>query len=138
MAVSGTINTRPWGKTQTTFTDAGLSPATTYSYRVAAYNGAGSSTWSNADSGATPESPAGDLSLTASGYKRKGVRYASLAWSGGATSQVDVYQGLQLVATVSNSGSYTDKIGGKGGGSFSYEVCEQGTTNCSAAVMVSF
>ena len=84
------------------------------------------------------DSPAGDLSLSVSSYKEKGVQQASLEWNGSITSQVDVYRDLQLVATVPNSGSYTDNIGNKGGGSYSYEVCDHDTTNCSTAVTVTF
>jgi hypothetical protein len=42
------------------------------------------------------------------------------------------------VATVPNSGSYTDAIPGKGGGSFVYEVCETGGGICSNAASVVF
>ena len=115
-----------------------MSPATTYIYRVAAYNGAGLSAWSNQDSASTPDSPADNLSLTVTGYKRRGVHHADLEWSGTNIAQVDVYRDLHLVANVPNSGGYTDNIGRKGNGSYSYKVCDQGTANCSDAVTITF
>jgi hypothetical protein len=42
------------------------------------------------------------------------------------------------IATVANSGSYTDNINARGGGSYTYRVCEAGTTTCSNTVTVTF
>ncbi len=53
-----------------------------------------------------------------------------LSWSsGGAT--VDVYVNGNLDATVSNSGSHTDNLGKNPSGSFTYRVCNAGTSDCS-------
>ncbi|MEC8208680.1 MAG: chitinase N-terminal domain-containing protein, partial [Pseudomonadota bacterium] len=77
--------------------------------------------------------PGGDeVSLSASGYKSKGTAYVDLSWSGAATSTVDVYRNGTLVGSVANTNSYTDTITTKGGGSYTYQVCEaQSTTVCS-------
>lgn len=83
-------------------------------------------------------STGGGISLSATGYKVKGVQNADLSWSGATTSQVDIYRDGSLIATVSNSGSYTDNIGQKGGGTYVYEVCEAGTSTCSAGATVVF
>jgi peptidyl-Asp metalloendopeptidase len=45
------------GANTTSFTDTGLTASTTYHYRVRAYNGAGSSAFSNVASATTPEAP---------------------------------------------------------------------------------
>ena len=79
----------------------------------------------------------GTINLTASGFKRKGVINADLSWSGASTSTVEVYRNGALVATVPNNGSYTDNTGQKGGGSFTYQVCEPGGS-CSNQATVSF
>jgi hypothetical protein len=42
------------------------------------------------------------------------------------------------VATTPNDEFYTDPIGGKGAGTFTYKVCEAGTTTCSPNVTASF
>ena len=126
------------GRNTDSFTDSGLSAATTYIYRVAAYNGAGSSAWSAQASATTADNSGGPLSLSVIGYKLKGVHHADLAWSGGNTTEVDIYRDQQLVATVPNNGNYTDNIGTKGGGNhtYSYDVCERATTTCSNAVLL--
>jgi thermitase len=76
------------------------------------------------------------LTLTARGYKVKGLQKADLAWSG-ATSAVDIFRDDAEIATASGS-SYTDDINRKGGGAYVYKVCETGTTVCSSPVTVTF
>ncbi len=85
----------------------------------------------------------GDLSaLTASGYKVRGRQKADLAWSGATTTNVDIYRDGTLIATVSSDengeGAYTDHIDQRGGGSYSYQVCEAGTSICSKEASVTF
>ncbi|KTF16272.1 S8 family serine peptidase [Pseudoalteromonas sp. H105] len=80
-----------------------------------------------------------DISLSASGYKSKGTKYIDLSWSGATTSQVDVYSNGVKVSTVANANSYTDVISSKGGGSYTYQVCEaQSTSVCSNNSTVNF
>jgi hypothetical protein len=40
--------------------------------------------------------------------------------------------------TTANDGAYTDPIGGKGSGTFTYKICEAGTSTCSPEVSASF
>ncbi|MDO8861558.1 PKD domain-containing protein [Haliea sp. E1-2-M8] len=126
------------GKNADSFADTELDPGTTYSYRVAAYNSAGNSVWSKADSAATPDGPAESLSLAAGGFRREGVRHANLVWTGGSSSQVDVYRDRELIATVANAGNFVDIIGGMGGGGFSYQMCEYERSTCSDIVTIAF
>jgi hypothetical protein len=77
-------------------------------------------------------------SLSARGYKTKGLQKADLSWSGLSAGQTDVYRNNVRVTTTSNSGSYTDNIGNRGSGSYSYRVCDAGTSTCSNSVTVSF
>jgi len=44
---------------------------------------------------------------------------------------------VRIVATGSD-GFYTDKIGGRGPGTFTYQVCNAGTQTCSNQVTVTF
>ncbi|HEX6930213.1 MAG TPA: S8 family serine peptidase, partial [Gammaproteobacteria bacterium] len=80
----------------------------------------------------------GDITLSANTYKVKGVQHVDLSWSGAASSNVDVYRDGNVIATTPNDGAYTDNIGAKGGGSYSYQVCEAGTATCSASVQANF
>jgi PKD repeat protein len=131
----------PWAEVATvganvaSFSDQGLKAATTYFYRVWSFNSAGDATVaSNTDQGTT--APASAITLSASGYKVKGIQYVDLNWGG--ADGADVYRDSALVATVNAGNSYTDNIGAKGGGSYSYQVCEKGTSDCSAEEAVVF
>jgi subtilisin family serine protease len=77
------------------------------------------------------------ISLTAVGYKVKGVSHVDLSWSGATSGSVDVHRDTVLITT-ENDGSYTDNLSTKGGGSYTYRVCEAGTTTCSPEVTVTF
>ncbi len=75
--------------------------------------------------------PATTLSLTATPFKVRGIQHVQLDWTGSTAQQMDVYRNAVKIATVNNTGRYTDNINKKGGGSYSYKVCAQGTTVCS-------
>jgi subtilisin len=78
------------------------------------------------------------ITLSVSTYKVKGVQHADLSWDGASSTNVDVYRDGSLIATTANDGAYTDNIGNKGGGSYVYEVCEEGTASCSDPVTATF
>jgi serine protease len=81
----------------------------------------------------------GGFALTATGYKVRGVQHADLSWSGATSASVDIYRGTDKIATVPDSGAYTDNIGQRGGGSYTYRVCEAGSTaTCSNEATVTF
>jgi len=73
-------------------------------------------------------STAGGISLSSSGYKVKGVHYVDLTWDGATSSDVDVYRDGFLITTTSNDGGSIDRTGQRGGGLYTYEVCEAGTS----------
>jgi hypothetical protein len=122
------------------YQDTGLEPGTSYTYRAQAFNGGGASAFSNTDSAVTePAQSAAAIELNARGYKVKGSQVVDLTWSGALGNAVDIYRdGALLRGSVSNSGSFTDDINAKGGGSYSYEVCEAASTSCSNPVSVVF
>lgn len=82
------------------------------------------------------EPPAGDISLSANGYNSKGKNNVDLTWNGAATASVDIYKNGSLNTTTSNDGAYTDTF--RTSGTFTYKVCDQNTSNCSADVTVTF
>jgi subtilisin len=74
------------------------------------------------------------VDLAVSAYKVRGVRYADLTWSGAVGTNVDVYRDGTWYETTANDGAFTDATGLKGGGTFTYQVCEEGGTTCSSEV----
>jgi fibronectin type 3 domain-containing protein len=124
----------------TSYEDETVGAGTGYAYRVAAYNGAGDSAWTDSNAVTTPAAPPGP-SLAVSGYKVKGRQAVDLVWSGAAGS-VDIYRDSGVIATGSSgsngSGTWTDDIGVKGGGSYTYQVCDAGTSTCSPTEQVIF
>jgi len=49
-----------------------------------------------------------------------------------------VYRNDALTATTKNDGFFTDRIGGGGSGTFTYQVCNAGTQTCSNQATVTF
>ena len=82
--------------------------------------------------------PSGSITLAATGYKVRGQQKADLTWSGASSTSVDVFRNNARIATTANDGFHTDNINGRGGGSYSYRVCEAGTATCSNTVTVTF
>ena len=78
------------------------------------------------------------ITLSATGYKVRGLQKADLTWSGATSSNVDVYRDGAVVATTANDGAYTDNIDRRGSGSYTYRVCEAGTSTCSSTSTVTF
>jgi hypothetical protein len=86
-----------------------------------------------------PTPTPGQITLSARGYKVQGQQAVDLSWNGATSNNIDVYRNGVLIATVSNiPGFYTDHIGARGKGTYTYRVCEAGTQNCSNQVTVRF
>jgi hypothetical protein len=80
---------------------------------------------------------ASGITLTFAKRKVKGVNVVDLAWSG--ASSVDVYRNTAKIASSVGGATYTDNTGTKGGQTFTYKVCNAGsTTTCSNTVTVAF
>jgi hypothetical protein len=119
------------GTGQVSHTDNSASPSTTYWYWAVSFNGAGDNgSCSNAASGTTAAGSA--ISLSVNGYKVKGKKTVDLTWSGASGGTVDIYREGAFLLNTANDNAYTDSTNMNGGGSLTYEVCEQGsTTSCS-------
>jgi subtilisin family serine protease len=78
------------------------------------------------------------IGLSAKAYKVQGSQRVDLTWSGATSTNVDIFRGSTKVATTANDGAHIDSINKKGGGTYTYKVCEAGTATCSASVTVTF
>jgi hypothetical protein len=83
------------------------------------------------------------VTLSAVGSKVKGIQRADLSWSGATTPTVTISRNGVVIATVPNpgasGGAYTDNIGAKGTGTYTYQVCEAAAAGaCSNVVTVTF
>jgi len=81
---------------------------------------------------------AGAISLSATGYKVKGLKKVDITWSGATSASVDIWRDGDFITSTSNDGVYTDPINSWGDGSYTYQVCEVGTSTCSSEVVVVF
>jgi subtilisin family serine protease len=87
---------------------------------------------------APPPPPAG-FQLTARGYKIKGRQQVDLTWNGTTATRVDVWRNSSRLTTITNNSAYTDAIGIKGAGTYTYRICDAGsTTTCSNPATVTF
>ncbi len=85
------------------------------------------------------DAPPPGFNLTAAGREaRGGYHVVDLVWTGATTSAVDVYRNGVKIATVSNTGKYSDNTRVRGHGTYPYRVCEAGTGNCSNQATVVF
>lgn len=78
------------------------------------------------------------ISLSANGFKQRGLQKADLTWSGADSTNVDIVRDGVVVATTANDGAFTDNINQRGSGSYVYQVCEAGTSTCSNEATVTF
>jgi PKD repeat protein len=77
------------------------------------------------------------ISLSAHGYKQKGLEEADLSWNGPSGATFDIYRSGVRIASVQAT-AYTDNINNKGPGSYTYRVCEVTSATCSNEATVSF
>jgi len=99
----------------------------------------GSLTNSTSQTVSVPPPASTGITLTATGFKVKGVQNVRLNWSGAAGGNIDVFRDSGKVTNTANDGEYVDNIGVKGGGrTYVYQVCEAGTATCSAEQTVVF
>lgn len=85
-----------------------------------------------------PPPPPPQITLTVSKRSTSKAKFADLKWSGATSSRVDIYRNGSRIATVSNSGSYTDQFSSRTRGTFTYKVCLAGMQECSKEAATSF
>ncbi|MDH3297601.1 MAG: PKD domain-containing protein, partial [Gemmatimonadota bacterium] len=77
-------------------------------------------------------------SLQATGFKLRGRHSVDLTWSGASTAEVDITRNGTLIATTANDGAYTDTTDTRGSATYTYQVCDAGTSTCSNEATVIF
>lgn len=70
-----------------------------------------------------------NLTLTAVARRQGQNRWADLTWSGALSTDIDVYRNNVMILTTPNDGAHTDVL--PGAGTYTYRVCEAGTSICS-------
>lgn len=78
------------------------------------------------------------ITLTARGYKVKGLPRVDLSWSGATSANVDIYRNGVKIATTANDGAYTDALNKNDTGTFTYRVTEAGSSVSSNEARVTF
>ncbi|MGD9086281.1 MAG: PKD domain-containing protein [Desulfobacterales bacterium] len=78
------------------------------------------------------------ITLTATGKQNKRWFIVNLDWSGANSDNVEILKNDVSIITTNNDGTYTDKMPNGGGGSYTYQVCEEGTSTCSNEATVTF
>jgi hypothetical protein len=81
---------------------------------------------------------AADITLRVEAFRVQGIQHARLLWSGTSAGQIDVYRDGNFIVRVPNTGQFVDNINRRGAGSYTYRVCEAGTTVCSNTAVASF
>lgn len=77
------------------------------------------------------------INLSVSGTTSKGVRSATLRWSGLPGDSADIYRNGSSILSTVNDGSHVDKVPSKG--TYTYKVCQSGRQDvCSADKVVVF
>lgn len=87
----------------------------------------------------TPEPQPVTINLTGTITKVSGRVRGNLTYSGFTTGQrVQIFRNGSSVATTTNLTSYSDQTNLRGGGTITYRVCAEGTTNCSATISLTY
>jgi hypothetical protein len=87
---------------------------------------------------APPPPPPSVITLAVSKRQDRNRWFADLSWSGATGASVDVYRNGALRTTTANDGAYSENLGRKPQGTFTYKLCAAGTTTCSNEASVSF
>jgi PKD repeat protein len=76
------------------------------------------------------------ITLSVTGYKVKGLQKVDLGWNNLTSTNVDIFRNGSKMTTTANDGFYTDNINKRGQGTYTYQICVEGTSICSNKVTV--
>jgi PKD repeat protein len=114
-----------------------------YSWKFVPIAGAtetdGGTTACSGDVGTTPPPPPpSSIALRLSGRQDATTQYMTLDWTGAQGSTVDVYRNGAFHINTLNDGHYTNSRNFTGAITYTYRVCETGTSVCSNDASVTF
>jgi beta-glucanase (GH16 family) len=127
----------------------GLSKGTLYHYRVHSRDTDGNLASSDdftfttkgkkSDGGGSdPPPPGTGFTLFLTGQKVKGVKTVMLTWDGASSASVDIFRNGTILTTTANDGSHIDSLGKGSASTYTYQVCEAGTSTCSNQASITF
>ncbi len=76
------------------------------------------------------------ISLSSATRTQGKKQYVDLTWSAASGTNVDVFRNGTLVITTANDGAHTDQV--SAAGTYTYRVCDAGTSRCSNDSTVTF
>ena len=85
-----------------------------------------------------PPPPPPPIALTVTGRTDATKQYMTLKWSGASGTTVDVYRNGPLLLNTPNDGLYTNSRTFLGAITYTYKVCQAGTSTCSNEASVTF
>ncbi|HSF43343.1 MAG TPA: PKD domain-containing protein [Thermoanaerobaculia bacterium] len=137
----GTIAARSW-----TFGDGGTSTAQnpsrtyaaagTYTVTLSVTDNGGAT--SSTSKSVTVTAPAANIALSVRPYLVSNKHRVDLTWSGATSTNVDVYRNGIIITTTPNDGAHTDAPNKRGSATYTYKVCNAGTTVCSNEATATF
>lgn len=68
--------------------------------------------------------PTTEFSLSANGYKVKGLHKVRLEWTGSQAENITIYRNGQAISTEPNVDVFLDEINNKGGAVYTHQICE--------------
>ncbi len=71
------------------------------------------------------------MDITSASLNRKGRLTVNLVWSNASSNNVDIVRNGNVIATTANDGGYKDVSTNMNSGTYTYKVCEAGTSTCS-------
>jgi serine protease len=86
----------------------------------------------------TPTLTPGQITLSAVGYKVRGINTVDVSWSGATSNQVDICRDGFVRVKTPNDDLHTDSTRDRGQATYRYKVCEAGTLTCSNEATVAF
>ena len=76
--------------------------------------------------------------LTVSGVVQGGRPKTTLSWAGATGTNVDIFRNSTKITTTANDGSHVDQLAKNTHGTFTYQVCNAGTSTCSNTANITY